>query len=467
MFKHTIFFAMSSMIFLISGCDLSRVQQLGDAPKNFLKKSADHIHEVLVPNQTVRKSFELDKLIETPKPTWSSGDSFALSVKKAVLSDPNIIGAKEELAAQLSDIRITKTQADFQVSGTLYGGIEDISDETAGVALVLSASRSLYDGGQLDAKIVADTYSAESAKYALVAQMNKRSYDLAAIWIELERYELLNERIENRLAILDPLIEQLEKVAEAGVGDASKVAAAQRTVSTIKVTQTDVRENLEIARVNFINAFGGLPLNTSYDESFIKDLLPAEMTIRMIKETPAILADFSAYKAAEANLSAIKAQDAYNVGFETRLTRPFGGSDYDSDESVGLVVRKTLAQKKKMSAEIEKAEALIKSSLARLKNTMREGERAIKNAQQTIRSMDIAIELARESAEVTSNEIVFLRRQLIIGQSTLDNVLSAEARFYDAETKEINFESDKRKAEVLILSSLGIISRAVGISTTD
>jgi outer membrane protein TolC len=314
---------------------------------------------------------------------------------------------------------------------------------------------------------VADRHSVESAKYALESQINNRSYELAGIWIDLERYKLLNEKIESRLAILNPLIEQLEKVADAGVGDASKVAAAQRTVSTIKVTQTDVTENLEIARVNFVNAFGGLPRNVPYDEPLIKNLLPGEISIKMSKEAPAILSDFSAYKASEANLSAIKAQDSYNVGFETRLTRPLGGSSYDSDESLGLVVRKTLNQQKKISAEIEKAEALIKSSMARLKSTLRDGERKIKNAQQTIKSMDNAIELARASAEVTSNEIAFLRRQLIIGQSTLDNVLSAEARFYDAETKEINFEADKRKAEMLILTSLGLISGAMNMSLLD
>jgi hypothetical protein len=42
-------------------------------------------------------------------------------------------------------------------------------------------------------------------------------------------------------------------------------------------------------------------------------------------------------------------------------------------------------------------------------------------------------------------------------------VLSAEARFYDAETKEINFLADKRKAELLVLSSLGFLSEALGL----
>ena len=42
------------------------------------------------------------------------------------------------------------------------------------------------------------------------------------------------------------------------------------------------------------------------------------------------------------------------------------------------MVRKTLNQEKKMSAEIEQSEALIESSISKLRNTLREGERTIK-----------------------------------------------------------------------------------------
>ncbi len=45
----------------------------------------------------------------------------------------------------------------------------------------------------------------------------------------------MQAQIDKRLSVLDPLIDQLEKVAEAGIGDVSKVTAAQRTVSAIRV----------------------------------------------------------------------------------------------------------------------------------------------------------------------------------------------------------------------------------------
>ena len=72
--------------------------------------------------------------------------------------------------------------------------------------------------------------------------------------------------------------------------------------------------------------------------------------------------------------------------------------------------------------------------------------------------------IARENAKLTADEIVHLRQQLIIGGSTLDSVLSAEARLYDAESKEVLFLTDKYKSQVVIVSSLGLLSGAIGFN---
>ena len=75
---------------------------------------------------------------------------------------------------------------------------------------------------------------------------------------------------------------------------------------------------------------------------------------------------------------------------------------------------------------------------------------------QNVDSMEKAILIARENARLTSDEIVYLRKQLVIGGSTLDNVLSAEARLYEAESKEIRFITEKYKSKLIIVSSLRV-----------
>ena len=71
--------------------------------------------------------------------------------------------------------------------------------------------------------------------------------------------------------------------------------------------------------------------------------------------------------------------------------------------------------------------------------------------------------IAKNSAQVTADEIVYLRKQLVIGGSTLDSVLAAEARLYDSEAKEINFLAERQKSQLIILGTLGLLSTAVGL----
>ena len=127
--------------------------------------------------------------------------------------------------------------------------------------------------------------------------------------MELEKYEALNDLIDSRLQVLDPLISQLEQIAKAGVGDVASVAAAQRTVSSIRVSQTNISEKLEQSKLNYLNAFGDLPLNVSYDAELIKKHLPAQITDDMVYRAPALLAKYASYQSELANIEALQAKE--------------------------------------------------------------------------------------------------------------------------------------------------------------
>jgi len=192
--------------------------------------------------------------------------------------------------------------------------------------------------------------------------------------------------------------------------------------------------------------------------------VPTKVTKKMAQSAPSILAGYASYQVAEANLRGVEAKSKFDLGFETKVTRPFADSGYDSDESIGLVFRKDLYKGKQLKEEEKAARARVDSAIAQIQATYLQGERAIETAQQTIKSMDKAIALSRENAEASRDEISYLRKQLIIGGSTLDSVLSAEARLYDAESKEINFAADKLKAQATILSALGMLSKSLGLT---
>lgn len=425
-----------------------------------IKVPQNSVLDASVPDMKQRT---LSNLLEGSTAKVDLEKGFAAALRSAVISDPLVLEAQQEAITLGAKLETTMGLKDFQVSSDVYGGVEDVTDKIAGVALALNAERLIYDGGRLDARIAADTYAKEAAAQETLATMNERALALARYWVELERYDALNALIESRLLILDPMIEQLERVAEAGVGDISRVNAAERTVSMIRVTQTDISERREQARVAFLNSFGALPQYGAFDYKLISSLVPKSVTRELVVQAPGIRSAYASYLSAEAKLADAKKRDGFSLNFRARAQRPFGGSEYGSDESVGLVLSKPIYRGNMLTSEVKGAEAVVENSVARLQALYREGERTTRAAYQTIGSMDKAIDLARESARVTKAETRALRKQLVIGGSTLDSVLSAEARLYDAEAKEINFLAERRSAELVILSSLGLLTDALGL----
>jgi outer membrane protein TolC len=388
---------------------------------------------------------------------------FAKAVAAAVKFDPKVQMAKTDVLQQQGRLGVTRSQLDFQFSGTVYAGAEDVSDKTNGTAAVLSASKVMYDGGQIANTVSANEYAVQSSLEAYKAVLDERALDVATAWVELERYQSLNSLISDRLAVLDPLISQLERIAEAGVGDATQVAAAQRTVSMIRITQMDIEERLAQAELNFVRLFGKLPKKSRFDFAAVAKAVPRNVTGDMVMSAPGLLASYASYLSALEALEVAKARNSVNVGFETKIQRPFGQSAYDSDESIGFVVRKTLYNGDKLAYDIKAAQATVDRQEANVKNVYRQGRQAIETSFQSISSMDKAIGMSRSNAQALSDEIVSLRKQLVIGQSTLDSVLSAEARLYDAESKEIQFTAQKRTSQLRILSAIGRLSSLIGI----
>jgi outer membrane protein TolC len=441
-------------LLLLTACEPLDLRSLSAKAKATIAPSVE-VSSPDVKNATLVEVKPFEQILDEALASAVINNSFKDAIKSAVQSDPIVLGAKAKYSSSVASINVVQSLKDFQLSGTLYGGVEDLTDETSGIAAVLSANKTLYDGGKLDGQILAEQFAAKAAFSDYEAKLNERAFEASAAWVNLDRYESLSGLIGSRLDVLDPLITQLEKVASAGLGDATQVAAAQRTVALIRVTQTDVEERLEQARVTFINIFGGLPKDIDFPASIVSDAVPVDVSKAQIMQAPALRANYATYSAAVANLQSIKAQDAFNVGFETRIQKPFGGSSYDSDESIGLVVQKTFFDGHKLESEIKLAEEQAKAQLEFLKATYRSGNKMVKTAYTTISSMKKAIKIANDIAANAVEEISYLRKQLIIGQSTLDSVLSAEARLYDAESKEINFVADRRIAQLSIISSVG------------
>ena len=449
---------------LLFGCQSVGLKQIVKTPMDLLNKAnPENVIESDIKNESARTVVSLSSLVDSPKTEADPPSDLSGALVLALEKDPMLISAKGRLSSEISRVAVTEAGKDYQVSGTMLAGLEDISDRQSGLAVILSANRLLFDGGAIDARISSQKFSVESSRHALEADTNNRAMELTNFWIDLNRHSSLNRINQDRLIVLGPLIDQLEKVAAAGIGDVTRVAAAQRTVAAIKAKQAEVGERLELARINFVSGFGQELKYDASDFNFIMNALPNNISPEDALKSPAIKAGYSKYLSAEASLAAALAKDNFNVGLEGSIQKPIADSSYDSDEKIGFVIRRTIYDGKGLESEIKEAEALVQASIYEVQQIYQSGERIILSAQQNVAAMDKALVLARETIKNMNDEIAYLKRQLVIGGSTIDSVLSAEARLYDIQAMEIDYLAEKQKSVVSILSALGVLTKALGI----
>ena len=62
--------------------------------------------------------------------TENRGTDFLTSIQYALDTDPEVVSKRREIEAKLASVGATEAQKDFQVGTTLYGGIEDVTDNT-------------------------------------------------------------------------------------------------------------------------------------------------------------------------------------------------------------------------------------------------------------------------------------------------------------------------------------------------
>ena len=189
--------------------DLSKIKKIQDSIWNIGKGARDSKNEDAAgfSNDT---PLPLTDILKSSLATNNPGTDFVTYVKYALDTDPEIISKQREIEAKSAAVGAIKAQKDFQVGTTLYGGYEDVTDNTKGLALAISASRLVFDGGRLDSQIASLLYDVEASKMDLAATRDQRANELFQKWLELEKYKSLQAQIDKRLSVLNPLIDQLE-----------------------------------------------------------------------------------------------------------------------------------------------------------------------------------------------------------------------------------------------------------------
>ena len=139
------FVALLIVSFFLGGCQNSNFCEIKEDPASIFKLAIKPKFTRTITDENNRDvtPVSLDGMLGGSLADKNAGSDFLSVMIYALERDPAIISRRRDIDAKMASIGYTEAQKDFQVSSTIYGGIEDITDNTKGVAVSLNASRLL------------------------------------------------------------------------------------------------------------------------------------------------------------------------------------------------------------------------------------------------------------------------------------------------------------------------------------
>ena len=369
-------------------------------------------------------------------------------IKSAVSSDPKLKFAKSNLNSKLVEIGLLQAGKDFSVKGTLYSGAEDITDAEYGAIVNLNASKLLYDGGLLDAKISGSELVAEAERHSYAATFNAVAFQKLEKWITLAEYTELVALVESRVKVLEPLLAQVEEISKSGIGDTSQYVRAKKSVTALILTRSDLLLKLEDSRNKFLAEFGAIPTqNLLQFEAFVSELSDTELDT-VPSEAPQVRSDYLRYLSSLMEPDVVRLKDKGQLLFTTDIARSLDTDASTSDERMGIVYSRTFFNGKKSEKELERAELNVSLAKDRFIESNKNVKVQIAEAVNQLDFLKSALVLAEENLDTLEEESVLLRKQLVIGQSTFEELLASEALLYEAQSKIVGIKFDLAMALV-------------------
>ena len=90
-------------------------------------------------------------------------------------------------------------------------------------------------------------------------------------------------------------------------------------------------------------------------------------------------------------------------------------------------------------------------------------ETKVKEIRIDLSSFKRKLDINNLNIQYTLDEILFLEKQLSIGQSNLTSIVSAEAQLFELETQTVRLRSQNYLSKLTILASLGQLSEELNI----
>jgi outer membrane protein TolC len=404
--------------------------------------------------------FDLD-LANNKKISFKNG---SISAAKRVMEDSSKV--KLSLFAIKSSEKsaeLIKAALRPQVTGSLYAGLENVDNPGIGAVGSLNLSKLLYDGGQSKLQQQALKYDVNALFESYRETANEELLSNLSAIVELDSAFQLRTLARTRIDRLEELKQKLSVLKMAGAIDATTIAQSNLLVSKLMLRVEELEQQFEIAQQKFKNKYG-IELTSSPMDKSLRNFCEKEFENKnKLLNAPSILREYFYLQKARTELTELKTKSDYTIGVEAGLQQSIDMSSTQLTPSFGVVIRKNLSDGNKLATEITLGEKKIISQEQVIKGQYQLLETKVKEIRIDLRSFKRKLDINNLNVQYTLDEILFLEKQLSIGQSKLTSIVSAEAQLFELETQTVRLRSQNYLSKLMLLASLGKLTDELNI----
>ena len=404
--------------------------------------------------------FDLD-LANNKKISFKNG---SISAAKRVMEDSSKV--KLSLFAIKSSEKsaeLIKAALRPQVTGSLYAGLENVDNPGIGAVGSLNLSKLLYDGGQSKLQQQALKYDVNALFESYRETANEELLSNLSAIVELDSAFQLRTLARTRIDRLEELKQKLSVLKMAGAIDATTIAQSNLLVSKLMLRVEELEQQFEIAQQKFKNKYG-IELTSSPMDKSLRNFCEKEFENKnKLLNAPSILREYFYLQKARTELTELKTKSDYTIGVEAGLQQSIDMSSTQLTPSFGVVIRKNLSDGNKLATEITLGKKKIISQEQVIKGQYQMLETKVKEIRIDLRSFKRKLDINNLNIQYTLDEILFLEKQLSIGQSKLTSIVSAEAQLFELETQTVRLRSQNYLSKLMLLASLGKLTDELNI----
>lgn len=376
------------------------------------------------------------------------------------------VRASDEGVAQARTGQRPQVNATFDAGAQTGDGFVDF-DGSNSQTLALSASQSLYNGGDTVAAIEAARAGVESSRASLASTEQTVLLEAITAYSDVLRDTQFVALSENNVRVIERELQAARDRFEVGEVTRTDVAQAEARLAAANSNLIASRGNLSRSEDAYQAAVGSRPIDLAPQP--ILPALPGSLddAQELARQNhPQIRAATESVIAAEFNLERAQSGFGPTVGVTgsigvTRSEGP-GRSNIDINNtertSIGLNATLPLYRGGGTQSGARQAQANIEQAQANLQDVGRV-------IRQNVSSSFTALEVARSSIDASRQEITAARiafegvqEEATLGARTTLDVLDAEQSLLNAQSNLVSAERDEFVAAFTLLSAVGLLS---------